>query len=241
MKATELIMGMPVTIDIEDITDVKGKIFDKVFDFFRSVDEKYSPFKETSEVSAINRGEQNISQEMRTILALCEQTKKETKGYFDVYFNDKFNPSGLVKGWAIKKAADLIATKGYTRFFVEAGGDIQAHGKPWRVGIRNPFNKEQVVKILEIDDRGVATSGNYERGKHIYNPLTGERADAIASLSVIGPDIYEADRFATAAFAMGPQGIQFIETLPGFEGYAIDKQGMATMTSNFGKYVLVET
>ncbi len=60
--------------------------------------------------------------------------------------------------------------------------------------------------------------------------------DDVKSLTVIGPDIYEADRFATAAFAMGRGGIDFIESLEGFEGYMIDASKTATFTSGFGRY-----
>jgi thiamine biosynthesis lipoprotein len=60
----------------------------------------------------------------------------------------------------------------------------------------------------------------------------------IVSLTVIGPNVYEADRFATAAFAMGKRGIYFIEQLPGFEGYMIDAAARATFTSGFERYVL---
>ncbi len=57
-------------------------------------------------------------------------------------------------------------------------------------------------------------------------------------MTVIGPDVYEADRFATAAFAMGRMGVAFVEGLDGFEGYMIDAQGIATYTSGFERYVL---
>ncbi|MGE5392382.1 MAG: FAD:protein FMN transferase, partial [Candidatus Saccharibacteria bacterium] len=130
---------------------------------------------------------------------------------------------------------------GVRRFFIEAGGDIQAQtgqGRRWRVGIRNPFNRKEIVKAVEIADQGVATSGTYIRGRHIYNPLSGNRVDEIVSLTVIGPNIFEADRFATAAFAMGKQGIEFIESLKGLEGYQIDKNGRAKETSGFGQYVI---
>ena len=62
--------------------------------------------------------------------------------------------------------------------------------------------------------------------------------DEIASITVVGPDIYDADRFATAAFAMGRDGIAFIESRPGLEGYAIDRDGVATMTSGFNRIAL---
>jgi len=57
-------------------------------------------------------------------------------------------------------------------------------------------------------------------------------------VTVIGPNVYEADRFATAAFAMGRKGIEFIEKLVDFEGYMIDAQARATFTSGFERYVL---
>ena len=84
----------------------------------------------------------------------------------------------------------------------------------------------------------MATSGTYLRGEHIYNPKNNQPASEIISLTVIGSNVYEADRFATGAFAMGQAGIQFIEALPGFEGYMIDHRGTATMTSGFTGYVL---
>jgi len=74
---------------------------------------------------------------------------------------------------------------------------------------------------------------------HIYNPREDNHPiDAIVSLTVIGPTIHDADRFATAAFAMGSDGIRFVEQLPGYEGYVIDKQKIATMTTGFEKYTL---
>ena len=59
----------------------------------------------------------------------------------------------------------------------------------------------------------------------------------IVSLTVIGANVLEADRFATAAFAMGRAGIHFIEKTPGLEGYLVDTQGIATLTRGFGAYV----
>ncbi len=53
------------------------------------------------------------------------------------------------------------------------------------------------------------------------------------SITVVGPTILEADRFATVAFAMGKSGIHYIESMPGLEAYMIDKDGMATMTTHF--------
>jgi len=93
--------------------------------------------------------------------------------------------------------------------------------------------------VLKPKGHGVATSGNYIRGDHIYDPHTGRYgSDDIVSLTVIGPDVLEADRYATGAFAMGRQGIHFIERTPGLEGYEIDDRGIARMTSGLQKYLL---
>jgi thiamine biosynthesis lipoprotein len=67
--------------------------------------------------------------------------------------------------------------------------------------------------------------------------MAGQPLTEVVSLTVIGPDIYEADRFATAAFAMGQAGIIFVEQLEGFEGYLINQEGQATFTSGFARYV----
>ena len=85
--------------------------------------------------------------------------------------------------------------------------------------------------------QGIATSGNYISGDHIYNPKNrGEIINEIVSFTVIGPNVLEADRFATAVFAMGKSGIVFLEKMQGFAGYMIDKNGLASMTSNFEQY-----
>ncbi len=238
-------MGMPITVEIAD-PRAEEETFDAVFDYFRRIDEQFSTYKPASEITAINEGrleKDGWSEAMRIIFALSEETRAETGGYFDIRRHDgTCDPSGLVKGWAIKNAAQIVLARGFENFYVDAGGDIQPHGTnaeggAWRVGIRNPFCREEIVKIVRVRDEGVATSGTYVRGRHIYNPKENREADAdIVSLTVIGPNIYEADRFATAAFAMGKNGISFIEEKPGFEGYAIDKNGIATMTHGFATY-----
>jgi len=181
----------------------------------------------------------DASDDMNLIFELAEQTRRETNGYFDIHYHGKIDPSGIVKGWAIYQAAHLLKRRGFEHFYVEAGGDIQTFGtnpdgRQWRIGIRNPFNPAEIVKLIYVGDCGVATSGTYIRGQHIYNPKSGvPLASEVVSLTVIGPDVYEADRFATAAFAMGRDGISFIASLPGFEGYQIDQTGRATFTHGF--------
>lgn len=244
MKKTKVIMGMPITVEI--VGDAFEKDFKRVFDYFRKVDGKYSTYKENSEISKINNGlpESKWSQEMKEVMSLCDQTRKESLGYFNIMHNGKLDPSGLVKGWAIDNAAEILRHLKITNFCIEAGGDIQANGedannKPWAVGIRNPFNIDEIIKILKITSEGVATSGTYIRGQHIYNPHNPKKElKDVKSLTVVGKNIYEADRFVTAAFAMGKKGIEFIESISGLEGYMVTMDKVATFTPGFERYVV---
>lgn len=250
MKLTQIIMGMPVTVEIVDANATKADL-NKIFDYFRSIDERFSTYKPGSEISKINKGQlepRGYSHDMQTVLKLCEEIKTQSHGFFDIKKPDgTIDPSGLVKGWAIKNAADILSRNGFKNFYVEAGGDIQANGlnnegRPWRVGIKNPFNQTEIIKVVEISNMGMATSGTYERGQHIYNPKNpGRIITDIVSLTVVGPDVYQADCFATAAFAMttdsGRDAIIFIEKINNLEGYMVNKNGIATMTTGFEKYV----
>jgi thiamine biosynthesis lipoprotein len=246
MRDTRLLMGMPITVEIGD--RAPERLVEDVFDHFAGVDARFSLFKPDSEISALNEGRiaaASASREMQEVLALAERTRRETDGYFEIRRADGgLDPSGIVKGWAIRNAATLLREAGVRDFFVEAGGDIQSGGRnpdgeDWSIGIRNPFNEREIIKAVGPKGRGIATSGTYVRGQHIYNPhAPGRPIEDIVSLTVIGPDVLEADRFSTAAFAMGKAGIHFIESLPGLEGYLVDCDGVATQTSGFKAFVL---
>jgi len=236
-------MGMPVRIILRDsaATDADAAA---VMELFEAIDQQFSPYQTSSDVSVYNKTG-TASPELRAIFDEAARTKRETLGYFDIQQpGGGIDPSGLVKGLAIQQAVELLQTRGLTDFQIDVGGDIALASPtegatPWQIGIRNPFNKDEIVKVVSLANGGIATSGTAERGNHIYDPHTAQAATAIASITVVGPTIYDADRFATAAFAMGKSGAGFIESLPLFEAYAIDHAGIATMTSGFHTYTKV--
>jgi thiamine biosynthesis lipoprotein len=250
MRDTRILMGMPITVAIAGRAGAGAgaALIEDAFDYFAAVDARFSVFKDDSEISALNQGRitaTEVSPEMREVLGLAAQTRRDTGGYFDARRADgSLDPCGIVKGWAIRNAARRLIDAGVEDFFVDAGGDIQTGGRnpdggEWSVGIRNPFNEREIIKVVAPKGRGVATSGTYVRGQHIYNPhQPGARIDDVVSLTVIGPDVLEADRFSTAAFAMGKDGICFIESMAGFEGYVVDATGIATQTSGFKSFVM---
>lgn len=242
---TRILMGMPITVGIVD--EPPAGLVDRIFAYFAEVDRRFSPFRPDSEVSALDGARlasTTLSPEMREILALADCTRQETDGYFDIRRPEgRIDPSGIVKGWAVRNAVRKITAAGVDSFFVDAGGDIQCRGRDpagqeWKTGIRNPFNETEIIKVLTPRGHGIATSGTYARGQHIYDPHhPGKPIEDIVSLTVIGPDVLEADRFATAAFAMGRYGIYFIEARPCLEGYVVDRNSIATQTSGFKRFI----
>ena len=56
MKQEQIIMGTPVIVEINN-KEAKQEFFDEVFNYFKYVDEKFSTYKNTSEISRINSGE----------------------------------------------------------------------------------------------------------------------------------------------------------------------------------------
>ncbi len=239
---TEGIMGMSVAVEVLD--EANGSDLDDVLDYFHKIDSVYSTYKKTSEISRLNAKqltEEELSPDVKKVLRLCEETRQLTNGYFDIHVEGIIDPSGLVKGYAIWEASKMLSSKGYKNFYIEIGGDIDIRGNknglPWRVGVRNPLNKSINTKVLKLTDCGVATSGTYERGMHIYDPIKKRLAPGIQSLTVIGPNVYEADRFATACYAMGEKGIEFLEKREGLEGFMITKDGKTRMTSGFTNFL----
>ncbi len=101
---------MPIIIDIVD-SQVTPDDLETIFSYFTAIDNQFSTYKQDSEISKINSGalaKENYSKDMQTVFALSEKTKQETRGYFDILHQGKYDPSGIVKGWAIQNAADIL-------------------------------------------------------------------------------------------------------------------------------------
>ena len=149
---------MPAIVELPGV-DADHPSFEAAFDFLRSVDDRFSFFKDESEVSRMNRGEidpHEYSDDLREILALADETRRASNGYFDVKKPEgSIDPSGIVKGWAIQRTADLLRSRGHENAYVEVAGDLQLYGTnednaPWRIGIRNPENRDENIKIVEL-------------------------------------------------------------------------------------------
>jgi thiamine biosynthesis lipoprotein len=172
-----------------------------------------------------------LSADLVEILDLCDQYRVATRGAFQVWLpGRRLDPCAVVKGWAVQRAAELLTAAGAARFCLNAGGDVVATDGPWRVGVRHPEQADRLCTVLEITDGAVATSARYERGDHIIDGRTGRPATGLLSLTVVAPSLTEADATATAAFAMGAEGIEWAASREGCEVFAVDAERRAFRT-----------
>jgi thiamine biosynthesis lipoprotein len=211
----------------------------QVIDFCKQVDTDFSTYIDTSWVTRLRTHQVEISScppSVQEVWQLCLQAKHLTDGAFDPWaVEGGFDPSGLVQGWAADKCADLLVTLGIEHVQVNAAGDLALRGgwfdsenlqiKPWSIGVVNPENKVEVVKVFEITDGAIATSGTYERGAHICDPHSGMIAIGAKSATVVGPNGWLCDAMATAVMVSGTDGAKYFsqEQLHGYEVYAVDR------------------
>jgi FAD:protein FMN transferase len=235
------IMGIPIGIDVRD---ADGIDVEATFDWLREADAIFSTYREDSDISRLDRGELTLADcrpEVDEVLTRCMALNRATRGYFSVRPAGGLDPSGLVKGWAVARAAERLAAAGAKSFCINAGGDVVARGRPapdrlWRIGIRHPEDLEQLAGVLAVEDLAVATSGEYEQRGHIVDPHTSRRPTGLLSVTVVGPDLGEADAYATAAFAMGADGPGWTTTLAGYDAMCITTDHRVLQTPGFARY-----
>ena len=239
-RRVEQIMGMPIVVDVRD-DDVDDGPLERVFGWLRSVDATFSTYRDDSVISRLRRGEttrEEAPPDVRSVLDRCDELRVETDGYFDAHYAGRLDPSGLVKGWAVDRAAQILDEAGIANYAVNAGGDIRLRGaaRPdaaWRVGIQHPLSSREVAAVVVGTDLAVATSGEYARGTHVLDPHSGEPPDGTLSVTFTGPDLATADAYATAAFAMGGEGPRWAATRLGYESLTITTDRRVLVTPGF--------
>lgn len=235
----ERVMGTVVSLNIRSGA-VDPAVLEAAIASLHEADARFSTYRGDSELCRFDRGEITWpSPDLRWVLERCAALRRETRGYFDARASGRLDPSALVKGWAAQRAADILTAGGVTDFCLSAGGDVIARGdaspgsRGWRVGIQHPHDRAAIAARVSAHDLAVATSGAYERGQHIIDPLTAGTPDGVLSVTVTGPDLGTADAFSTAAFAMGPDGPAWTLDLPGYDAMTILADGTVLTTPHF--------
>lgn len=211
------------------------------------VDEVFSPYRPDSQISRLGRGELTVDacdQEVAEVLDLCRVAARTSGGRFTSTPGGRLDPSGMVKGWAVERASQILYEAGARHHCVNGGGDIQARGeaapgRPWSLGIAHPLQPGALISVVSGRDLAVATSGTAERGRHIVDPRSGRPATAMISITLVGRHLTDVDAMATAAFVMGEDAREWIRSLEGIEAFAVTEDTRVWWTPGFAEYGLV--
>ena len=243
-------MGTVVSIDIR-APFVADEAIDRALAILHDIDRRFSLYRSDSELSRLAEGsvsEDDLSMDVRWSLAACDDLARQTGGAFDARRHrpdGMADPSALVKGWAVEEAVRELEASGGANLLMIAGGDLVARGEPvpgqaWQIGIRYPTLADQVASVLAMRNGALATSGLYERGAHLRDPRTGQAANGLKGISVVGPDLTWADAYATAGFVMGLDGLSWVDQRPGYGALAITNDDQVVWTSVIDRYRIGE-
>jgi FAD:protein FMN transferase len=219
----EQVMGLPVSIHLRGprVRDRDTEMaVAQAYAELRAADALFSTWKPDSQVSRLRRGEIGMAScdpLVREVADLCEAARVRTAGAFSPLLPDeagdlRFDPTGLVKGWAADRAAAVLGELEGHAFCLNAGGDVVVGGRDaedgdrrWRVGIEDPRDRSRMAEVVELSAGAVATSGTAARGDHLIDPATGRPVAGDGSVSVVGPALMWADVWATALFVGPPE------------------------------------
>jgi thiamine biosynthesis lipoprotein len=225
----EHVWGTVVSIDValhRSNQEQVSAAISAVIAMLHDVDEVFSTFKPHSQVSQLRAGALDLVEcnaDVRDVEARCARIKALTKGAFDPWLvPGGFDPSGMVKGWAADRAADIFSRFGFGDVMIAAGGDVTVRGEsepglPWVIGLQHPKLPGQIHATVTLHDGAVATSGRYERGDHI----TAQHVISAASATVVGPDGATADALATALLIAGLDGMSWFDRLPRYSAQVV--------------------
>ncbi|MEN5235438.1 FAD:protein FMN transferase [Sphingobacterium faecium] len=151
----------------------------------------------------------------------------------------KIGFGSIGKGYAADMGRALMQSKSVQAGIVNASGDLstwgnQPDGTPWLIGIKNPFKAYKTIKILQMEESAVATSGSYEkyaeignkRYAHIINPKTGYPSTGLTSVSIYGPSAEFANALSTSIMVMGQkEGLKLVKRFPLYHYVLITDKG----------------
>jgi len=161
--------------------------------------------------------------------------------------------ASIAKGYAVDQIADLVRKNGINDFLVEIGGEVYAaglrkDGTPWRVGINQPKKNapaDQVYKVVNLQDKAFATSGDYRiffeidgrRFSHIIDPRTGYPVTSgVVSASIVAGNCTLADGLATALVVLGPEkGLELVNSLTDVECLIVRQNKDGALIDYFSK------
>jgi thiamine biosynthesis lipoprotein len=243
-RYVEHVMGLPVSLALRGRHAEDGAAraaWAEAVAVLREVDRVFSTYRADSFVSRLGRGEIDVAgcpPEVAEVLALGAEAKRASGGAFSIRLPGPdggvvLDPSGVVKGWAVERAAAPLRDLPDTDFCLSAGGDmacrtLDPEGPPWRIGVEDPADPRRILAIVPLFTGAVATSGTAHRGRHLVDARTGRPPAGIASVTVVAASLTWADIDATAAYAHGPDAARWLETRRARSGLVVWADGTTT-------------
>lgn len=166
--------------------------------------------------------------------------------------NMRISFAAIGKGYAADMVKKMWLNENITSGFINASGDLTAFGtnensEPWKIGIANPDQPDQLLFYVPLNNASVATSGDSEqhflhkgrRYSHNINPKTGMPLQGLKSVSVFSPSAELSDAFATAIYAMEKsKALAFINQLPQTHAILIDDKNNVSFSKNLNYEVV---
>ncbi|GAA4758533.1 FAD:protein FMN transferase [Actinomycetospora chibensis] len=250
-RYVEHVMGLPISLALRGrhADDTTGRsAWRAVMATLREADRVFSTYRRDSVVSRINRsevglGDPGVPSELHDVLDIADRAGRATDGAFSVWLpgpdgERHLDPSGVVKGWAVERAAAALRALDDTDFCLGAGGDVLGRALdpdlPWRIGIEDPHDPRRLLATVPVRDGAVATSGTAHRGAHVIDVRTALPPTGIAAVTVIASTLTVADVDATAAFALGADAAEWLGRRVGRSGLVVASDGTVARIPRVG-------
>ena len=215
--------------------DISFAAMDRIWKFDGSMTEMPS-------VEAIKKSVEKVGYKNITLDSINSTIFLKLKGM-------KIGFGALGEGYATDKCRNMMLTKGIQAGIINGSGDMsiwgkQPNGKPWNIGITNPFETDNLITTIPIYNGAVTTSGSYEKfvvfnGKrysHIINPATGYPATGLCSVTVFGPNAETANGLSTSIMVLGnKKGLDLLQKFPHYSCLMISDSGKVVKSKNFKK------
>jgi thiamine biosynthesis lipoprotein len=242
-------MNIPFTVQVvvantEAENPIVHRIFDdtiqKIDQELALIDERFSPYKANSWVSRYPRFEGTVPEfflhpDYTAVLTLTTWAKQVTNGVFDAFKTGVYNPTGLVKGWAIERVfmrylKPLVDDHIVIATAINGGGDMMVASQAasdfiWHVGIQNPTNLQGLIAKYDLKNGAVATSGLNKRGDHIWLDA-GQHP--YQQVTIYADSLIEADVWATTGIATDSNDWRQLVADHQLSGTMVDTSGQIT-------------
>jgi len=213
--------------------EFKNRVANKAIARMKELGKRFNYFSGDSELAKLNsqkNGEKiPLSPGMRKVLKASREFCELTQGAFDVRLGagGKIDLGGIAKGFIVDEGIECLKESGVKIAIINAGGDMYCMGENFKVGIKDPKDPRKIIATFAVKNKGVATSGGYERPGHIKNPRTGKPVrNTFRSVTVIANDCMTADALATALYVLSlSDALRLIEEIDGAECVIVDKNG----------------